>query len=192
MEITRESMPQLLEGAKESAGLLMGIGVLTVIVGLISLVWPWASGAAVVMVIGLAMFVGGVARLVGAFTMGSFGRGTLAFIGGTLTLLAGLLLIVRPDVGLATLTLLLGAYLLVDGIFGAVFAFQVRPEKGWGWILFSAAVSFLLGILLMKEWPLSGVWAIGTMVGISLLFSGITMISISSAARKFVKAVKGV
>jgi len=88
--------------------------------------------------------------------------------------------------------LLLGAYLLVDGIFGAVFAFQVRPEKGWGWILFSAAVSFLLGILLMKEWPLSGVWAIGTMVGISLLFSGITMISISSAARKFVKAVKGV
>lgn len=62
----------------------------------------------------------------------------------------------RPGAGLAVLTLMVGSYLLVDGIFGAVLAFHVRPEKGWGWMLFSAATAFLLGILLLKEWPLSG------------------------------------
>ncbi len=56
--------------------------------------------------------------------------GTLAFIGGALTLLAGVILVARPGVGLAVLTLIVGAYLLVDGIFGAVLAFNVRPQTG--------------------------------------------------------------
>jgi uncharacterized membrane protein HdeD (DUF308 family) len=131
--------------------------------------------------------VGGVARLAGAFSAGSFGRGTLAFIGGALTLLAGGIMVARPGIGLATLTLMLGSYLLVDGVFGAVLALQVRPEKGWGWMLFSAATSVLLGFLLLREWPLTGLWAIGTLVGVNLLFTGLSMISVGSAARKLVK-----
>ena len=83
-----------------------------------------------------------------------------------------------------------GAYLLVDGIFGAVLAFHVRPEKGWGWMLVSAAMGFLLGILLLKEWPLSGLWAIGTLVGINMLFAGFTMISVGSAVRKMAKKIE--
>jgi len=82
---------------------------------------------------------------------------------------------------------MLGAYLLADGIFGALLAFQFRPEQGWGWMLFSAAMAGLLGVLLLKEWPLSGLWAIGTLVGINMLFAGFAMISIGSAARKLVK-----
>ena len=94
----------------------------------------------------------------------------------------------RPGIGLATLTLMLGAYLVVDGVFGAVLAFQVRPQKGWGWMLFSAVMSLLLGFLLLREWPLTGLWAIGTLVGVNLLFAGFTMISVGSAARKVVKS----
>lgn len=175
-----------LEDAKKNAGWLIVLGVVTVIAGFFALVMPWASGVGVALFVGLALVVGGVARLIGAFSAGSFGRGTLAFIGGALTLLAGVIMVARPGSGLAALTLMLGSYLIVDGIFGAVLAFQVRPEKGWGWMLFSAVMSGILGFLLLREWPLTGLWAIGTLVGVSLLFSGFSMISIGSSARKLV------
>jgi uncharacterized membrane protein HdeD (DUF308 family) len=189
MEDMKDTMSGWAEDAKKNAGLLMFLGVLTVIAGILALVVPWASGVGVTLMVGFALIIGGVARLIGAFSAGSFGRGTLAFIGGALTLLAGFLLVARPGIGLATLTLMFGCYLLVDGIFGAVLAFQVKPESGWGWMLFSAAMAVLLGFLLLKGWPLSGVWAIGTLVGINLLFAGSSMISIGSGARKLAKKV---
>jgi len=189
METLRESLNEWAEDAKKNAGMIIFLGVLTVIAGFLALVMPWASGVGVTLVVGVALAIGGVARLVGAFHAGSFGRGTLAFIGGALTLVVGVILVARPGFGLATLTLMLGAYLLVDGIFGAVLAFHIRPEQGWGWMLFSAATAGLLGVLLLAEWPLSGLWAIGTLVGINMLFAGFAMISIGSAARKMVKTV---
>jgi uncharacterized membrane protein HdeD (DUF308 family) len=173
--------------AKGNAGKIVLLGIVTAIAGFLALVWPWISGLAVTVVIGVCLLIGGVARLVGAFSAGSFGQGTLAFIGGALTLLAGVILVARPGAGLAALTLMLAAYLLVDGIFGAVLAFKVRPEKGWGWMLFSAVMAGILGILLLAEWPLSGVWAIGTLLGINLMFSGFSLISIGSAARRLAK-----
>jgi uncharacterized membrane protein HdeD (DUF308 family) len=78
---------------------------------------------------------------------------------------------------------MLGAYLLADGISGAILAFHARPVKGWGWMLLSATLGVILGFMLIAEWPMSGLWAIGTLVGINLLFSGASMIAIGSAAR---------
>ncbi len=63
----------------------------------------------------------------------------------------------------------------------------IRPGQGWGSILFSGIVTVLLGILLLAEWPISGAWALGTLVGMNLLFSGFAMISIGSAARRLTK-----
>jgi uncharacterized membrane protein HdeD (DUF308 family) len=187
MENIRGAISGWAEEAKKHAGWLVVLGVLTVIAGFLAIVSPLISGLGVIVLIGIAMVIGGVARTVGAFHAGSFGQGTLAFIGGILTLVAGVILVTRPGFGLAGLILLVGAYLLVDGIFGAVLAFRVRPEKGWGWMLFSAAMGVLLGILLLKEWPLSGLWAIGTLVGINLLFTGFSIISVGSAARGLAK-----
>jgi uncharacterized membrane protein HdeD (DUF308 family) len=172
------------EEAKKNAGLIIVLGVVTVLAGFLALVMPWASGVGIAVFVGIALVFGGVARLVGAFSAGSFGLGTLAFIGGALTLLAGALMVARPGIALATLTLMLGAYLLVDGVFGAVLAFQVRPQQGWGWMLLSAVTGLLLGFLLLREWPLTGLWAIGTLVGIHMLLAGFSMISIGSSARK--------
>ena len=187
MESMNEALTGWAEEAKKNAGMIVFLGIVTVIAGFLALVMPWASGVGVTMFVGFALIFGGVARLIAAFNAGSFGRGTLAFIGGALGLLAGVLMVARPGIGLATLTLMLGGYLLVDGIFGAVLAFQVRPEQGWGWILFSSAMSVILGFLLLREWPLTGLWAIGTLAGINLLFAGFSMISIGSAARKLVR-----
>ena len=189
METIRESLQDWAEHARKNAGMIILLGVVTAVAGFLAVVMPWAGGVGVVVLVGFAMLVGGIARMVAAFGAGSFGRGTLAFIGGALTLLAGAIMVARPGTGLAVLTLMLGAYLLVDGIFGTVLAFQVRPAKGWGWLLFSAVMSVLLGFLLLREWPLTGLWAIGTLVGINMLFAGFALISIGSAGRRLARQV---
>lgn len=184
MVTATEKMASWLNDAKKNAGRMITLGVIAVIAGFLALAMPWASGVGVAVAVGVALIFGGTARMIGAFSAGSFGRGTLAFIGAALTLVAGMIMVARPDYGLATLTLVLGAFLITDGIFGAVLAFQVKPAKGWGWMLLSAAMSLLLGFLLLKEWPLTGLWAIGTLFGIHLTFEGFAMISIGSAAKK--------
>ena len=183
----REAVSGWAQQAKQNAGWLMVLGVVTLIAGFLSIASPLISGLGVTVLVGIAMVIAAVARTVGAFRAASFGQGALAFIGGILTLVAGVLLVARPGIGLATLTLLLGGVLLVDGVAGAVLAFRVRPEKGWGWMLFSAVMAVVLGFLLLKEWPLSGQWAIGTLVGINLVFAGFSMISIGSSARTVAK-----
>ena len=187
MENLRQAVSGWAQDAKRNAGWLIVLGVVTVIAGFLAMGSPLLSGLGVTLLIGIAMVIGGVARTIGAFHAGSFGQGALAFVGGILTFAAGVILAARPGIGLATLTLVLGGYLLVDGISGALLAFHVRPEKGWGWMLFSAAMGVVLGILLLKEWPLSGVWAIGTLVGINLVFAGFTFISVGSTARSLAK-----
>jgi uncharacterized membrane protein HdeD (DUF308 family) len=187
METVREAVGDWAQEAKKNAGWLVALGLVTVIAGVLAMGSPLASGLTVAFIIGVAMTIGGIARTVGAFHAGSFGQGALAFIGGILTLGAGLILAARPGIGLATLTLLLGGSLLVDGISGAILAFRLRPEKGWGWMLFSAAAGVVLGFLLLREWPLSGLWAIGTLVGINLFCAGSSIISVGSAARALAK-----
>jgi uncharacterized membrane protein HdeD (DUF308 family) len=189
MESIREAVSGWAQEAKKNAGWLVALGVLTVIAGVLAMGSPLISGMSVSVLVGITMAIAGVARTIGAFQAGSFGQGALAFIGGILTFVAGLILAARPGIGVATLTLLLGGYLLVDGISGALLAFHVRPAKGWGWMLFSAAMGVLLGFLLLREWPLSGLWAVGTLVGINLLLTGFTIISIGSAARSLAKKV---
>lgn len=186
-EQVKERFGEWADTAAKNAGWLIALGVIIVVAGIAAIANPWAGGRTVVTLIGIALVIAGGARVFGTFRAGSFGQGVLALIGGILTVLAGLVTISMPDIGLATLTLLIAGYLLADGIAGGVLAFRVRPKEGWGWMLFSAAMSVLLGILLFSGWPLSGIWAVGTLVGINLMFSGVSMISIGSAVRRRAK-----
>jgi uncharacterized membrane protein HdeD (DUF308 family) len=185
----REAVSSWVQTAAKNAGWLVVLGVVTLVAGLLAMGSPLASGLGVVALIGIALVIGGIARIMAAFSAGSFGQGVLAFIGGMITFAAGLALAGRPGIGLTTLTLLLGIYLVVDGISSAILAFHVRPDKGWGWMLFSAIMGVLLGFLLLREWPMSGAWAIGTLTGVNLVVSGSSMISIGSAARSLAKKV---
>jgi len=189
MENLRQAVSGWAQDAKRNAGGLIALGVVTVIAGFLAMGSPLLSGLGVTLLVGIAMVIGGVARTIGAFQAGSFGQGALAFIGGILTFAAGMILAGRPGFGLTTLTLMLGGYLVVDGVSGAILAFHARPGKGWGWMLFSAGMGVLLGFLLLREWPLSGLWAVGTLVGINLVFAGFSLVSVGSSARALAKEV---
>ena len=166
-------------------------GIVMIIAGVLSIVAPFVAGVSAMIMLGALLLAAGVAECFLAFKAGAFGRGLLIFLLGALTVVAGVLTLSQPMTALATVTLLLAAYFFVAGIFECVAAFSARPENGWGWLLASGVVSILLGIMLWRQFPLSGIWAVGTLVGIRLLFAGFALFSVGSAVRRGADTLAG-
>ena len=175
---------------KENAGATVAIGVALAIFGILAIMAPLFAGTAVTILVGVLMIAAGITRGVFAFRAQTFGKGALAFLLGAIIALAGVLVLARPLVGLASLTVVLAAFFFADGLAEAMYAFQLRPVKGWGWLLFSGITSGLLGFLIMYQWPVSGVWAIGVLVGVRLIFTGWSVIALGSFARSAVDEVE--
>src|SRR5258705_9692677 len=116
MEAVREKLTVWTQKARKNAGRMIFTGVLAVIAGILCIARPAMGGLSVTLVIGFMLIVGGIARLFGVFSADSFGQGVLALFGGVLTLLAGLVMVAMPGLGLATLTLVIAFWLLADGL----------------------------------------------------------------------------
>jgi uncharacterized membrane protein HdeD (DUF308 family) len=178
---------EMLSTIKRHAGVGIAVGVLAVIAGICAIVSPMVAGLSIAIAVGVLLIVSGGSRLFLAFRMGSFGHGLLVFVLGVLAIVAGGYMVARPGMALATLTLVLAAYLFVDGIFEIIWAFRLRPIKGWGWTLFSGIAALVLGIMIWRQFPVSGMWAVGTLVGIRMIFGGSSLVSVSGAARSATK-----
>jgi uncharacterized membrane protein HdeD (DUF308 family) len=87
-----------------------------------------------------------------------------------------------------SLTLALAAYLFAEAVLEFVLSFQLRPAQGWTWVLFDAVITLILALLIWKAWPQGSFWVLGTLVGISILFSGVARLMFSVATRKLVTA----
>lgn len=175
---------------KKTGGSLMLLGILQVVVGILAILAPLAAGAAVVWIIGIVLLVLGGAWLFGAFKEGSFASGAGTFLVGLLYLLGGILVILHPLAGLGFLGTLLAIFLFLRGIVQIQASFAVKPKKGWGWLLFGGLLAIFLGVLLMMNWPIGGMWAIGVFIGIELLFTGMTVLLFGSDLRGVAKAAE--
>jgi uncharacterized membrane protein HdeD (DUF308 family) len=171
----------IIDGIKSNAKTARWVGVLLIIAGIVAMFAPLGAGLAVVTVIGVLLAFSGFSMLILAFRAGSFGDGMMIFLLGLLAALAGIYMLANPDVALATLTLFLAAYFVVAGIVEVIYAFQVKPVQGWGWLLFAGIVSVLLGIMIWRQFPVSGEWAVGVLVGIRMLMSGFQLMAIGGA-----------
>jgi len=168
-----------IESAVSRGGMVFGI--VLVVLGMLSIAAPLISGVAIVLLVGVFMIAGGIARMLWAFRSGSFGRGLLSVVLGGLFILAGALVLARPLIGLASLTMLLAVFFLMDGVFEIMAAFKLKPTEGWWWLLVGGIASLVLGFMIWRQWPLSGAWATGVLVGIKMLFAGIEMIGLVTA-----------
>jgi uncharacterized membrane protein HdeD (DUF308 family) len=172
------------EQVRRNANWVIVLGVLQIVFGVLAIGSPLVTGVAVAWIVGLLLMIAGVGQIVQAFKAGSWGAGALGFLFGIFALLAGLVMLGKPLFGLASLTLVLAFYFLINGVTTLVLALRLRPRDGWGWILFNGVVTLLLAILIWRNWPLSGAWAIGTLVGIHILLSGWSTTAIGLAARR--------
>lgn len=168
----------------KNAGWLMALGVIEIILGIVVIFSPLAGGLAVTIILGVAMILGGIVRLFTAFGSDSFGAGALAFLWGLLVAGSGFYFVTNPGLGLATLTLVLSMVFFINGLLQTIIAFQMKPEKGWGWMLTGGILGVLLAIMIWQQFPISGLWLVGTLVGIRLLFNGLTTLTLGGAARE--------
>jgi uncharacterized membrane protein HdeD (DUF308 family) len=187
---TKEETMNIPNEANSGRGCLMGLGVLCVLAGLVAMGSPFLTGALVTTIIGVSLILGGILELMMASGVGGWKAGPSAFLGGALAILAGGILIAHPVLGAAVVGMFLIAFFLLDGVSRSVLAVQLKPMPGWGWQLFSGIISILLGILLWQGWPLSGMWAIGILIGIRLLFAGFGMLFLVGASAAVGKAIE--
>ncbi|HWB13002.1 MAG TPA: DUF308 domain-containing protein [Pirellulales bacterium] len=176
------------EAFRRSASWVIAFGVGLILIGTLAILAPLATGIAIETMVGALFIVGGIAELVYAIRAAAFGAGPLAAVSGVLSLVCGILMVLHPILGLQFLTLLLAGYFLVDGIARIVIASRLRDMPGSGWMLFDGIVTVALAVLIFAQWPLSGSWAIGLLVGINLLLTGWAILAAGLAAKRFVGA----
>lgn len=169
---------------KKNSGWLIALGILEIVAGTWAIFQPVVAGLAIVLLVAIVLIVSGGARLIEAFMADSFGNGVLAFLWGAIVLATGVYLLAMPVIGLKTLTLVAAIGIGADGIMRIILSLKMRPHAGWGWMLAGGIISVILAIMIFAQFPYSAAWLVGTLVGISVLFNGITMVSIAMAARK--------
>ena len=174
-----------MENIKKDAGLTMLLGGVMVLVGFLSMGSPLVAGLSVTMAVGIMLVIGGLGQLVFAVKTGT---GLFSIVMGALTVILGAYMLSNIDSALASLTIFIAAYFIIEGITEAIMAFQLKPASGWGWALFSGLITVLLGAMIWNQFPLSGAWAIGTLVGIKLVFSGWSLLMFGMVARSAAKA----
>lgn len=172
-----------LESLSKNWGWVLASGIAFVLLGVLALVFSVLTTLASVFVLGWLLAFAGIFEAVHAFKMTRWSGFLLELLAAILYVVVGVLMIVRPAAGALSLTLLIGAFFLVSGIFRTAAAATIRPPR-WGWFLMSGLVTLSLGLLIVAEWPTSGLWIIGMFVGIDLVFNGTWLIMLASGVRE--------
>lgn len=160
------------------------LSALMIAAGVLAIFSPAVAGVAVTVFFGWMLIFSGLLHLVFAWQAGRPGAVVWEILIGILYGGIGLYLLAQPVAGLQSLTLALAMYLVIEGVLEFVLSFQLRPLPGTGWVLFDGIVTLLLAVMIASAWPVSAGWAVGTLVGISMLFSGVTRLMLSVAVRQ--------
>jgi uncharacterized membrane protein HdeD (DUF308 family) len=158
--------------AHKTWGWYMALGIILVLVGAYAIYAGEAATIASVMVLGAVLLIAGVAQVIGAFMARGAGHVILALFVGALDIVVGLMVLQHPTLGALSITLLLAALLVFSGIYRFVAALWLQFPQ-YGWVALSGALSFVLGILLWMQWPVSATWFIGFVVGLNFIFAGV-------------------
>ncbi|HUJ81292.1 MAG TPA: DUF308 domain-containing protein [Candidatus Acidoferrales bacterium] len=168
---------------KKSVGWSIALSVLMIVAGILAIASPLAAGVAVNIFVAWLLVFSGAVHLVFAWYRPSTGGLLWELLVGVLYIFIGGYLLMHPVAGLASLTLALAIYLLAEAVLEFVLGFTLRPLPGSGWLLVDGIITLILAVMIWRTWPSSTGWVIGTLVGISILFSGASRLMLSLAAR---------
>jgi uncharacterized membrane protein HdeD (DUF308 family) len=184
MERAKTFQDMLKAGGLTASDALLATGVAMVVIGILAILAPLASGLVFDMFFGALLIGAGIVELIDAFRATTWQRGVLLGLAGVVTLAAGVLYLARPVVGLVVLTVVFIAYLIFVGAFRIVMAFQLpRGSPGKVWSFVSGIIALVLAYLAIAQMPTISVWLIGTFIGVSLIFAGVARISMARGFR---------
>ena len=159
-------------------------GVLLIIFGMVAVASPLIAAMAVNLMIAWLIALAGVVHLMLAFRAHGADSMIWKLLVGLAYLFFGVYLIMHPLIGVASLTLLLASLFLIEGVLDIILFFQMRSLGGSSWVLVDGIITLLLGLMIYLQWPSCSAWAVGTLVGVSMIISGITRVMLSLAVHK--------
>ncbi|GGI23761.1 HdeD family acid-resistance protein [Bradyrhizobium guangdongense] len=161
-------------------------GILLAILGVAALVLPPLASLATAIFLGWMFLISGIGGLIATYWARHAPGFWWSLISAALATLTGMLLLARPMQAVLTLTIVLGAYFLAEGVTTIMYALEHRRELSgrWSWLLVSGLVDIAIAFMVITGLPSSAEWAVGVLVGINLLFGGATLIGMALAARK--------
>jgi len=184
---TTDMQDAIREAVHEHWKFLLFQGGVMVVLGIAAIVAPVAATVAVDYYIGALFVISGIVGLVAMFSVHNVAAFFWALLTAALSLVVGVLLLWRPVEGAASLTIVLTAFLIAEGIFQTAGSFSYRDvlPGAWGWMLASGIADLLLAAVIVLSWPVSAVWTLGLIVGINLITSGWALISTALVGRNF-------
>jgi len=170
-------------------GLFLFQGVVMVVLGILAIAWPAMASVAVDIYIGWLFLISGLIGLIAMFAAPNVPAFLWTLLTAALSTAVGVMLLWKPEQGAVSLTIVLTAFFVVEGIFQIVASFTYRDvvPGSWGWMLMSGICDLILAAIIVFAWPTSAVWTLGLLAGISLLTSGIAIVVTAIEARSFAR-----
>ena len=165
-------------------GWIVALGVVYLIAGFIALGSVAMATVASVLIVGVMMIIAGVAEVISAFQIKSWGKFLLWVLLGLLYVVAGFVTFQNPLLAAVLLTLVLGASLVASGIMRIILAFSMKREAPWIWVALSGVITVLLGVLILARWPVSSLYILGLFLGIDLIMAGASWVGIGLGLRR--------
>ena len=166
---------------EQSQKLVKTEGILFIIFGIIAIIVPVAMTLAIDLIIGWLFLISGIIQAALSFQKMKTGGFILSFLSAALSVVVGVMLVANPFHGAVALTLLLAIFFVIEGIVEIALGLEFRGRQNWGWFIASGVIPLILAYIIFSGLPGTATWAIGTLVGINMLFFGFALISISKA-----------
>jgi uncharacterized membrane protein HdeD (DUF308 family) len=165
-------------------GWIVALGVVYLVAGIIALGSVVEATEAAVWVVGLMMIIAGVFEVIHSFQIKTWGRFIFWLLLGVLYIIAGFTAFENTLLTAVWLTLILGAALVASGIVRVFLGFNMKGGSPWGWVVASGLITLLLGIIILVHWPYSGLYALGIILGVDLVFAGAGWIGLGLGLRQ--------
>lgn len=159
-------------------------GLLTAAIGVLAVIYSLASTLASIYLLAAFLVASGVLLLGGSFYTRGWGGFALTAFAGILYAMVGIVMFIRPFEATVIYTLILAVSFMAEGVMRGVFSLMSRGFRNWGWALASGVATFLLGVLILFQWPGSSIWVLGTLVGINFAILGSLLMAIGLSLRK--------
>ncbi|MGO9241480.1 MAG: HdeD family acid-resistance protein [Bryobacteraceae bacterium] len=173
-----------MEEIRKSWGWFLFLGIALTVLGLACIIFDVTATFTTVLVFGWLLMISGVVQLIQSFQTGKWSGFFLYLLSALFRGVTGFLLVRYPVLGAESLTLVLGSFFIVTGLFRAIGSGMAKFPR-WGWAVFSGIVSVALGILVLWQMPITGLWFLGFAVGVDMIFDGIAISCFASAMHHF-------
>ena len=164
-------------------GWIVALGIVYLVAGIIALGSVVSATVASVLVVGVMMFIAGVAEVINAFQVKTWGRFLFWLLLGILYIVAGFVAWDNPLLTAVWLTLFLGAALVASGILRIFLGFSMKAGSPWVWVVISGLITLVLGVIILAHWPFSAVYTLGIFLGVDLVFAGASWIGMGVGLR---------